>query len=133
VGYETVSAVFSFFDLGGHFRDAIFAQKNFNCFSSSMPPMDVMAACDQNIASDPNDAQVYQARGIAWYRMGDYDRAIADLTQSIKFDPKYIRAFYNRGLAWEKKGRVRDLARTVGHEQTPAYYDQVVGNVRLVE
>jgi hypothetical protein len=28
--------------------------------------------------------------------------------------------------------KVRDLARTVGHEQTPAYYDQVVGNVALV-
>ena len=66
-----------------------------------MPPMDVIAACDQNIASDSRDAQVYQARGAAWYRIGDYDRAIADFTQSINIDPKYIRAFYSRGVFTE--------------------------------
>jgi hypothetical protein len=26
---------------------------------------------------------------------------------------------------------VRDLARTIGREQTPAYYDQIVGEVVL--
>jgi Caspase domain/TPR repeat len=67
-----------------------------------------IAACDQNIASDPIDAQVYQARGAAWYRLGDYDHAIADFTKSINIDPKYIRAFYSRGLAWEKKGKLDD-------------------------
>jgi tetratricopeptide (TPR) repeat protein len=85
-----------------------FAQKNSNCFNATMPPMDVIAACDQNIASDPRDAQVYQARGAAWYRLADYDRAIADFSQSISIDPKYIRAFYNRALAAEKKGKLDD-------------------------
>jgi tetratricopeptide (TPR) repeat protein len=86
--------------------DAALAQKNLNCFNPSMPPVDVIAACDQNLASDPNDAQVYQARGAAWYRIGDYDHAVADFSQSIKIDPKYIRAFYSRGLAWEGKGNL---------------------------
>jgi Caspase domain/TPR repeat len=86
--------------------EAGFAQQNSNCFNSAMPPMDIIAACDQNIAADSRGAQDYQARGAAWYRMGDYDRAIADFTQSINIDSKYIRAFYNRGLAWEKKGNL---------------------------
>ena len=86
--------------------DDAFAQKNLNCFNPTMPPTDVIAACDQNIAFDPRDAQVYQARGAAWYRLGDYDHAISDFTQSINIDPKYIRAFFNRGLAWEKKGKL---------------------------
>jgi tetratricopeptide (TPR) repeat protein len=86
--------------------DAAYAQKNSNCFIPTMPPLDVIAACDQNIASDPVDAQVYQARGAAWYRQGDYDHAIADFSKSISIDSKYIRAFYNRGLAWEKKGKL---------------------------
>jgi tetratricopeptide (TPR) repeat protein len=85
-----------------------FAQKNPNCFNPTLPPMDVIVACNENIASDSRDAQVYQARGLAWYRIGDYDRAIADLTQAISIDPKYIRAFYNRGLALEKKGKLDD-------------------------
>jgi len=40
-----------------------YSQKNSNCFNPTMPPMDVIAACDQNLASDSQDAQVYQARG----------------------------------------------------------------------
>jgi clan AA aspartic protease (TIGR02281 family) len=71
-----------------------------------MPPLDVIAGCSEFIASDPTSAQAYQARGVAWYKTGDYDHAIADFSQSINIDPKYIRAFYNRGLAWEKKGNL---------------------------
>jgi len=37
------------------------------------------------------------------------------------------------GIAKRTQVGVRDLARTVGHEQTPAYYDQVVGNVTLTQ
>ncbi len=36
-------------------------------------------------------------------------------------------------MAKRTQVKVRDLARTVGHLQTPAYYDQVVGNVTLVQ
>lgn len=43
---------------------------------------------------------------MAWYRLGEYNRAIDDFSQSIKIDPKYIKAFYNRGLAWEKAGNL---------------------------
>jgi hypothetical protein len=32
-------------------------------------------------------------------------------------------------IAKETQSEVRSLARTVGHDQTPAYYDQIVGNV----
>jgi tetratricopeptide (TPR) repeat protein len=88
--------------------NAAFAQKNANCFNAAMPPVDIISACDQNLASDPRDAQVYQARGVAWYRLNNYDQAIADFSQSINIDAKYIRAFYNRGLAWEKKGKLEE-------------------------
>jgi tetratricopeptide (TPR) repeat protein len=91
------------------------AQKNSNCFKPNLSPMDVIAACDQNLASDPVDAQVYQARGLAWYRLGDYDHAIADFSRSISIDPKYIRAFYNRALAEEKKGKLDDALADFKH------------------
>jgi tetratricopeptide (TPR) repeat protein len=86
------------------FGESAAAQNYFNCFNSAMPPLDVIASCDQTIASDPRHAQALQARGAAWQRLGEYDRAIADFSQSINIDPNYIRAFYSRGLAWEKKG-----------------------------
>ena len=49
---------------------------------------------------------MYQARGLAWYRLNNFDHAIADFSQSINIDAKYIRAFYNRGVAWERKGKL---------------------------
>src|SRR6476661_9678365 len=87
--------------------DAAFAQ-NSNCFRPTMPPMDVIAACDAIIDTEPRAAQAHQARGIAWYRMGNCDEAIDDFNQSIAFDPNYIRAFFNRALAWEQKGKLDD-------------------------
>jgi tetratricopeptide (TPR) repeat protein len=82
--------------------------KNPHCYMGMLPPMDVIAACDENIDSDPGDAQAYQSRGIAWYRLSYYDEAIDDFTASINIDPKYIKAFFNRALAREQKGKLDD-------------------------
>lgn len=83
-----------------------FAQSNSNCFNAAMPPMDIIATCNQVIAADPRHAQAHLSRGAAWYKLRDYDRAISDFSQAINIDPKYVRAFYSRGLAWEKKGKL---------------------------
>jgi hypothetical protein len=47
------------------------------CFSDSSPDA-VIPACADLIEIDPMHAQAYQARGSAWYKVGDYRRAIAD-------------------------------------------------------
>ena len=86
--------------------DVAFAQINSNCFSATLPPMDIIAACNQVIGADARHAQALQSRGAARYKLRDYDRAISDFSQAINVDPKYIRAFYGRGLAWEKKGKL---------------------------
>jgi tetratricopeptide (TPR) repeat protein len=77
------------------------------CFSDSSPGA-VIPACDDLIDQDPRYASAHQARGIAWYRLGDYERAIADYNASIAIDPKYIRAFFNRALAWEAEGKLQN-------------------------
>src|SRR5579871_6890675 len=68
------------------------------CFSDSSPGA-VIPACDDLIDIDPSHAQAFQARGMGWYKLGDYERAIADFSASIRIDPKYIRAYFNRALA----------------------------------
>jgi tetratricopeptide (TPR) repeat protein len=83
-----------------------FAQANSNCFSTTMPPTDIITACDQVIQADAGHAQALQSRGAAWFKLREYDRAIGDFSQAINIDPKYIRAFYGRALAWEKKGKL---------------------------
>ncbi len=42
----------------------------------------------------------YNARGSAYYDKGDYDSAIADLSEAIRLDPKDANAYYHRGLAF---------------------------------
>jgi tetratricopeptide (TPR) repeat protein len=91
-----------------HFVDPVFAQdSNTVCFGDSSPGA-VIPACDDLIEADPRHAQAYQARGIAWYKVGDYERAIADYSASLAIDPKYIQAYYNRGLAWEAEGNLQN-------------------------
>jgi len=51
----------------------------------------------------------YFERGIAYYKKGEFDKAIADLTEVINLDPKSYGAYHNRGAAYSKQGK-RDLA-----------------------
>jgi tetratricopeptide (TPR) repeat protein len=88
--------------------NAAFAQTNSNCFNATMPPMDIISACNQVIDADARHAQAHLSRGAAWYKLRDYDRAISDFSLAIGIDPKYVRAFYGRGLAFEKKGKLED-------------------------
>jgi len=51
-----------------------------------------VAACTRILALNPNDAFAYNNRGLAYFRNGDYDRAIADADQAIELNPKYAAA-----------------------------------------
>ncbi len=68
---------------------------------------------DQVIALDPQDALAYRNRGVAYYKQGDLDRAIADFTRAIELDPDNGTAFYARGTAYaeagEKEKAIADL------------------------
>jgi tetratricopeptide (TPR) repeat protein len=84
--------------------DCAAAQDRRTCFNPPSPPAAIVEACTAIIELNrTGTAQEYQARGIAWYRLGEFDRAMSDFTNSIDIDPKYIRAYYNRALAWEAK------------------------------
>jgi tetratricopeptide (TPR) repeat protein len=46
----------------------------------------------------------YVARGLAWQKKGDLDRALADYTEAIKVNPKDALAYNNRGMLWRERG-----------------------------
>jgi tetratricopeptide (TPR) repeat protein len=74
-----------------------------------------IAICSRFIASGaaakPDLALAYFHRGIKYWPKGDYDRALADLTEAIKINPKYAPAFGHRGWVWHLKG---DYERAIG-------------------
>ena len=53
---------------------------------------------------------LYDARSKAYFRRGDYDRAIADLNTLLQLEPNRAEAYHNRGAAYGAKG---DLDRAI--------------------
>ena len=62
---------------------------------------DAIAYYDEIISTDPENtsilADIYYNRGTAYSTIGEYDRAIEDLTKAIELRPNDPRAYYNRG------------------------------------
>src|SRR3954471_10753359 len=44
-------------------------------------------------------AESYLNRGVASFKKGNYDQAIANYDRAIKLKPAYVIAYYDRGLA----------------------------------
>ena len=78
---------------------------------------DRIAACDAAIRLDPNDADAYSNRGLAYDKKGDHDKALADYTEAIRVDRKCVDAYFNRGLAYGYKGE---------HESAIADYTEAI-------
>ena len=55
------------------------------------------------VTPTPEDAEVHNARGIAYSENGDQDKAIATFSKAIKLKPDYANPYNNRGVAYGKK------------------------------
>ena len=71
-----------------------------------------MKCIDQAIADfteairlDPNYANAYNNRGLAYDDKGDFARAIEDYTQAIRFEPRHVNAHTNRGADYAETGQ----------------------------
>ena len=62
---------------------------------------------DEAIRLDPQDAIVYNNRGYAYGKLGQYERAIQDYDEAIRLNPQDAIAYYNRGLAYETLGQLK--------------------------
>ena len=56
------------------------------------------------IELDPNFAEAYTNRGLAYVKKGEIDRGIADHNKAIELNPDYADAYFNRGGAYKSKG-----------------------------
>ncbi len=62
------------------------------------------------IASDPDDSNAYFDRHLAWLRVGETERAIADINKSIELDPSPT-AFKARGNLYRGLGDYTQAAK----------------------
>ncbi len=64
-----------------------------------------LAIYKEGIVKVPLSFELYNNRGIAYRKKGQYDQAITDYTEAIRLQPDYAQAHYNRGNAYRKKGQ----------------------------
>jgi len=80
-------------------------------------------ALTKAIANDPSNFGAFLNRGLAYDKLNEYDKALADYDSAIAIVPAFGRAFHNRGHVHSKLKQ---------HEQAVADYDEALkhaGNV----
>jgi tetratricopeptide (TPR) repeat protein len=107
----------------------------------------------QAIRTKPNDAVLYNNRGLAYQRKGDviinntpddgdwgltwslarehYTKAIQDYTEAIRLNAKYAEAYYNRGFIWDEK--MRNITNNVRDYAVPDYTEAIRLNPNYAE
>ena len=53
--------------------------------------------CTKSLELDPQDADTYHTRGLAFFQVEDYDRAILDFTRAIEINPHWAKLYAHRG------------------------------------
>jgi len=57
---------------------------------------------------NPEYAEAYYNRGVAYGESGKVEEAIADYTKAVELNPESAEAYYNRGIAYGKSGKVEE-------------------------
>ena len=79
------------------------------CDAASASPSAGVVACTKLLdfkRDSVNLSAVYNNRGTAWIALGNFDNAIADLSEAINRDPGFAVAFLNRGVAYFNKSEI---------------------------
>jgi len=50
------------------------------------------------VSSNDQNSECFNARGVAYFELKEYDNALLDYAQAIKLDPAFYRPYYNRAL-----------------------------------
>lgn len=78
------------------------------CLDSTNAPQAVIGACsllvDHINLKTETAVLAHFNRGLAYWRLNDLDRAIAEYTAALQLNPNYAKALYNRGLAQRRRG-----------------------------
>lgn len=84
---------------------------------------DALEYFSRSIRYNPENALVYYNRGLTYYKLSEWDHALADYTAALELNPQYTDAFYNRGLTYMQKkeyqNAVSDFNRVL--QLDPAY------------
>lgn len=97
------------------------------------------------IKLQPDDAEAFYNRGVAYDNLGQFQMAISDYNQAIRLRPHYAEAFCNRGILYNATGQfqtaIADFNEAIHHnpDDAEAYlgrgfaYDQLNQSQRAIK
>ncbi len=56
------------------------------------------------IEAEPNNYRYYNDRGVAYKRLGNYEKALSDYGKALEIEPNYTHALNNRGVLYLEQG-----------------------------
>ena len=62
-------------------------------------------AIESKELNDESLIDAYYSRGLAWFEIGDLNKALNDFTMTIKLSPRHSDAYYSRAFVWDYKGQ----------------------------
>jgi len=68
-------------------------------------PLKAIDYLNKAIMLQPDHAEAYYNRGVAYDNLGQYKAAIRDYNQAIRHKPDYAEAFFNRGVIYNTIGQ----------------------------
>jgi tetratricopeptide (TPR) repeat protein len=71
-------------------------------------PRKAIEYLNKAIQLQPNNADIYNKRGTAYYNLGDYQRTVEDDSEAIRLSPGYADAFNNRAGAYVKLEKYKE-------------------------
>jgi Flp pilus assembly protein TadD len=69
---------------------------------------DIIETCNKAIQIQPSDSLAYHNRGVAQFKLGNYQEAIKDFTFAIQHNPQDGAAYYNRAIAYGLLGNHKE-------------------------
>ncbi|MFC1516616.1 tetratricopeptide repeat protein [Thermodesulfobacteriota bacterium] len=102
-------------------------------------PQNALRYLDLAVGLNPNDAVLYNNRGLTKRDLGRYEKAIEDYSRAIELNPKYTVAYNNRGVAnyelaqYEKAIKDYTQAIRLDPKYVDAYFNQALANYQLDE
>ena len=85
-------------------EEELTAQQWFERGFAATNPEEEIRFYTEAIRLNPNYANAFMNRGVAWYDRGDLEGALQDYEDAIRLAPDYAKAYFNRGIARGAKG-----------------------------
>jgi len=98
---------------------------------------DAIPAFDKALRLNPRYAEAYNARGVTYNELAEYERALKDYDAALGLNPKYAEAYFNRGNAYNDLGQAEqaikdyDEALRLDQNYIGAYYNRALAHMSL--